>query len=86
MSRALFLWISCLSITVAAVGMAHGLIVVLTLFRHNNQMVREMFLSVSAAALLPLFFLGMMVACAICLFVWSIKNLFNRNSHLPDFM
>jgi TRAP-type C4-dicarboxylate transport system permease small subunit len=85
MNRAIYVWISCVCVTLAAVGLCHAGILVLHIVRHN-EVGREMFLSLLAAAALPLFFLCFMVVCCICFLKWAIARLFNNDSKLPDFL
>lgn len=88
MSRALFVWVICVSITVIAVALAHIGITFYGLWTryHENEIAREWFGSILAASALPLFFLCFMVVCAACLFAWSVKRLFKSSATLPDFL
>uniref|UniRef100_A0AB39CEF9 Uncharacterized protein n=1 Tax=Pseudomonas phage HRDY3 TaxID=3236930 RepID=A0AB39CEF9_9VIRU len=86
MPRALFVWIICVSITVVAVCLSHIGILTFGIWSRYQGVMPEMFWSVVAAAVLPLFFLSFLLICCTCLFVWSVKRLFQRSANLPDFM
>lgn len=85
MNRAIYIWISCLCITLAAVGLCHVGILLLHVTRHYERGI-DMVISLLAVAALPLFFLCFMIVCCICFLKWAVARLFNRDSTLPDFL